>query len=111
MTRAIGLVYGPGGARAFDQLWTQHIEFFLDYAEPRGGGRRRPPEAMTSSRTTARLLQLRHDGHRRQAAGLDAVLALLHEHVGQLLGQADQWAAGDWAAASPARARPMPMPP
>ncbi len=32
LTAAIGLVYGRVGARAFDQLWSQHTQAFLDYA-------------------------------------------------------------------------------
>ncbi len=32
LTSAIGLVYGPAGARAFNQQWAQHTQFLVDYA-------------------------------------------------------------------------------
>ena len=32
ITAAVGLVYGPVGARAFNQQWAQHTQFLVDYA-------------------------------------------------------------------------------
>lgn len=32
LVAAVGLVYGPVGARAFNQQWAQHTQFLLDYA-------------------------------------------------------------------------------
>jgi hypothetical protein len=33
LVQAVGLVYGPVGARAFNQQWGQHTQFLLDYAD------------------------------------------------------------------------------
>lgn len=38
LTGAIGVVYGPAGARAFQQQWAQHTQFLIDYASARGRG-------------------------------------------------------------------------
>ena len=32
LTLAVGLIYGPVGARAFYQQWAQHTQFLVDYA-------------------------------------------------------------------------------
>jgi hypothetical protein len=32
LSKAIGMVYGPGGENAFLALWRKHIGFFVDYA-------------------------------------------------------------------------------
>ncbi|HEY5886248.1 MAG TPA: hypothetical protein VIT24_00915 [Acidimicrobiales bacterium] len=100
LTEAIGLVYGPSGARAFDQLWTQHIEFFAAYASALGHG---DDDAATEAREQLEDFALAFSSFCSTATGgqapEEAVRALVHDHVGVLLGQADQWAAADWAAA------------
>ena len=71
LTEAIGLVYGPSGARAFDQLWTQHIEFFAAYAGcARGRRRRRGDRSPRPARgLRARLLFVLVDRNRWHGAG------------------------------------------
>ncbi len=100
LTEAVGLVYGPSGARAFDQLWTQHIEFFAVYADALGHG---DDDAATEARDQLEDYVVDFSSFCSTATGgrapEEAMKGLLHDHVGQLLGQADQWAAGDWAAA------------
>jgi hypothetical protein len=38
LTTAIGVVYGPVGAGAVDELWVMHTQFFLDWAVARAAG-------------------------------------------------------------------------
>jgi hypothetical protein len=100
LTRAIGLVYGPEGAEAFDQLWTNHIEFFNDYAAAAGAG----------DEAAAAEIQVKLDHYENDfssyvdtatsgEADFHDVLHVLHGHVGQLLDQSDAWADGDAAEA------------
>lgn len=100
LTRAIGLVYGPEGAEAFDQLWTNHIEFFNDYAAAIGAG--------DEAAATEIGVKLDHyeqdfssyvDTATSGEADFHDVLHVLHGHVGQLLDQSDAWAVGDAAEA------------
>lgn len=100
ITLAIGVVYGPDGANAFDQLWTNHIEFFNSYA--------RAIEAEDSAAAQDAIDALGHYEHDFSdfvdvasggEAGLESVLRELHSHVTQLLSQADLWQRGDYEAA------------
>ena len=93
LTGAIGIVYGPDGAFAFDQLWKQHIQFFANYA------------AATDGRSRAKALADLHDyqmdfsSFTTTATGgrlpLKAVVSLLHTHVAQLVAQLDSYRAGN----------------
>ena len=93
LTGAIGVVYGPDGAFAFDQLWKQHIQFFANYAEA------------TDGRSRAKALSDLHDyqmdfsSFTTTATGgrlpLKAVVSLLHTHVAQLVAQLDAYRAGN----------------
>ena len=97
LTGAIGIVYGPEGARAFDQLWKQHIQFFADYA------------AATSATKRAKALADLHDynmdfsSFTATATGgrapLEAVVGLLHTHIAQLTAQSDAYRKRDYVAA------------
>ena len=95
LTLAIGLVYGPDGARAFDQLWTNHIEFFNAYAVAVAAGDR---DSMAAIRE--QLGHYEHDFSRfvevatAETLDLATVLHVLHGHVEQLLGQAETWEQG-----------------
>lgn len=100
LTAAIGLVYGPAGANAFDQLWTNHIEFFNRYA----AAIRRGDEA----EAIAVIAELDHyesdfsdfvDVATGGELAFHDVLHILHSHVEQLLDQADAWHRGDYATA------------
>lgn len=96
MTGAIGLVHGPAGAHAFDQLWTNHIEFFNEYATALAAG-------SGTDEVRDRLEHYEHDfaDFLNEATAdnlaLNAALQVLHGHVEQMLGQADAWAGGDHA--------------
>ncbi|MFN3216160.1 MAG: hypothetical protein ACE367_06665 [Acidimicrobiales bacterium] len=100
LTRAIGLVYGPEGAEAFDQLWTNHIEFFNDYAAAIGAG-----DADAAAEVQVKLDHYENDfsSYVDTATSGEAdfhdVLHVLHGHIGQLLDQLDAWASGDAAEA------------
>jgi len=100
LTEAIGLVYGPSVARAFDQLWTQHIEFFAAYAVALQRG---DDDAATEAHDQLTDYSLDFSSFWSTATGgtapVEVVEGLLHDHVRQLLDQADQWAGGDRAAA------------
>ncbi|MEZ5378385.1 MAG: hypothetical protein R2733_17920 [Acidimicrobiales bacterium] len=95
LTGAIGLIYGRDGAFAFDQLWTNHIEFFHRYASALRAGDETELESVR--------LELGHYEHdfssyleAATAGELDVhtVEHVLHSHVTQLLDQADAWASG-----------------
>lgn len=100
LTRAIGLVYGPAGAHAFDQLWTNHIEFFNGYSTALANG---DDDAAAAIRT--RLSDYEHDFSdflsvaTDEILGFESALHVLHSHVDQMLDQADAWARGDRAQA------------
>jgi hypothetical protein len=100
LTRAIGLVYGPEGAEAFDQLWTNHIEFFNDYAAAVGAG-----DVDAAAEVQVKLDHYENDfsSYVDTATSGEAdfhdVLHVLHGHVGQLLDQVEAWASGDAAEA------------
>ena len=93
LTGAIGMVYGPVGARAFEQLWSQHTQAFLDYASATGDDER----AVARSH----LRDYEHDfasfvaTATAGAASVDAVRHLLEQHNGQMLEQLDAMRAGD----------------
>ncbi len=95
LTAAIGLIYGQDGAFAFDQLWTNHIEFFNRYAAA----------LRTGDLVEAESVQLELGHYETDfssyieaatAGELDVhtVEHVLHSHVEQLLDQAEAWAAG-----------------
>ena len=97
LSGAIGIVYGPEGARAFDQLWKQHIQFFADYA------------AATSNAKRTKALADLHDytmdfsSFTATATGglapLEAVVGLLHTHIAQLTAQSDAYRKHDYVSA------------
>lgn len=97
LTLTIGVVYGPEGAAAFDQLWTNHIEFFNDYAAAKGAGDDAAAEESVTSlghyeNDFSSFVDVATSGE----ADFHDVLHVLHGHVGQLLDQADAWADGDY---------------
>lgn len=96
LTQAIGLAYGPAGARAFDQLWTNHIEFFVRYARAVGTG---DDEGAAAALGQLGDYALDFSSFCDLATGggapAAAVAELLHGHVDQLIAQLDAWAAGD----------------
>ncbi len=100
LTEAVGLVYGPSVAGAFDQLWTQHIELFAAYAVAR---HRDDDDAATEARDQLEDFALAFSSFCSTATGgtapVEVVEDLLHDHVRQLLDQAGQWAGGDRAEA------------
>ncbi len=95
LTDAIAVVYGADGARAFAQLWEQHTQFFIDYANAdrtHDGGAKKQAEG--------RLLDYQNDFASfvttATAGGvpLVAVTNLLHSHVGDLTDYIDADVAG-----------------
>lgn len=97
LTLAIGLVYGPVGASAFDQLWTNHIEFFNNYGRAVASG-----DSAAAAAVRGELGHYEHDFSdfvevaTEGELDFDTVLHVLHSHVGQLLEQADAWEAREY---------------
>jgi hypothetical protein len=97
LTGAIGVVYGPDGAFAFDQLWKQHIQFFANYA------------AATSKAEREKAMSDLHDyqtdfsSFTTTATGgrlpLEAVVNLLHTHIDQLIRALEAYRSGDYVKA------------
>ena len=75
LTGAIELVYGTDAARAFAQLWEQHTQFFIDYAQAVRAAQRlsRRRSAEQSRRLSERLRELpqHRDRRRGRARGGD----------------------------------------
>ncbi len=96
ITGAIGLVYGPTGARAFGQLWAQHTQFLLDYAD---AVRRHDTAAEAVARS--HLHNYTADSgtlfDRATAGGAPAssVTKFLEVHVAHMTDSIDALAAGD----------------
>ena len=96
LTNAIALVYGREGARAFAQLWEQHTQFFIDYAQAK-----RAHDDNAKGLALRRLLDYQNDFASFVAtataggASLVAVTGLLHGHVEDLTTYIDADIAGD----------------
>lgn len=98
LTSSIELVYGPEGAQAFQEMWENHIGFFVDYTVALAEGNDQQREE-----ALAQLEQYRQDfssfieeASEGNIPG-DAVAAALQVHVDQLVGQIDAYAQGDFA--------------
>lgn len=96
LSGAIGLVYGPAGAKAFDQLWSFHTQFFLDYADAT-----RRDDGAAKAKALAALADYRGDFSSfiatatGGAAPESAVSELLANHIDQMVGQLDAFASDD----------------
>lgn len=95
LTAAIEQVYGPDAARAFEQLWAQHTQFFLDYAQAahrHDSAARKTAEGELGDYQNdfANFLSTATAG----GASLAAVTALLHGHVHDVTSYIDADAAG-----------------
>lgn len=98
LSAAIGLVYGPAGARAFDQLWSFHTQFFLDYADALrrddDEGAQLALDGLDDYRDDfASFLSLATGAIAPEAA----VVELLDTHIGHMTGQLDAYRRGDLA--------------
>ena len=100
ITAAVGLVYGPVGARAFNQQWAQHTQFLVDYAVAISRG---DEDAADLARD--QLVTYAEDSgsffETATGGGLpaDAVRELLDTHVSHMLGMIDMVDRGDNQAA------------
>ncbi len=96
LARAIGLVYGSAGARAFDQQWSQHTQFLVDYAaaSQRGDGVARA-EARTKLAAYERDAGLLLDRATEGRLPAAVVEGLLREHVERMLASVDAAVAAD----------------
>lgn len=96
ITRAVGLVYGPVGGRAFYQQWAQHTQFLTDYATAVGAG-----DAKAATAATASLRTYARDSGTffatATSGGLPATVVqeLLDTHVDHMLAMIDAEAHGD----------------
>ena len=93
LTDSIELVYGAEGADAFEQMWSDHIGFFVDYTVGLAGG-----DEQQRDEALAQLEQYRQDfsdfideASEGNIPG-DAVADALQVHVDQLVGQIDAYA-------------------
>ena len=100
ITSAIGLVYGPDAARAFNQQWAQHTQFLVDYAVAIGDG-----DDDAADEAATELQQYATDAGTYFAtvtAGAlhaEALTELLNTHVEHMLAMVSSSHAGDLAAA------------
>lgn len=100
ITAAVGLVYGPVGARAFNQQWAQHTQFLVDYAVAIARG---DDDAADVARD--QLVTYAEDSgsffETATGGGLpaDAVRELLDTHVSHMLGMIEAVDRGDTQAA------------
>jgi hypothetical protein len=101
LTDSIRLVYGDEGAEAFNELWSDHIDFFVQYTVGVAEG---DQEAQDTA--LERLDQYRQDfgGFLETATEgelpQNAVADLLQMHVDQLVTQIDAFAADDFSTAA-----------
>jgi hypothetical protein len=95
LTAAIEQVYGADAARAFEQLWTQHTQFFLDYAQAA-----HDHDGAAKEKAESELVDYQNDFANfvstatAGGASLAAVTALLHGHVHDVTSYIDADAAG-----------------
>ena len=100
LTAAIESVYGADAGQAFNAQWEAHIGFFVDYTVATAGG-----DDAAKEQAAEDLGSYVEDfgAFLGTATGenlpTDAAQASLEEHVAQLAGQVDQFAAEDFAAA------------
>ncbi len=100
ITAAVGLVYGPVGARAFNQQWAQHTQFLVDYAVAISRG-----DDAAADLARDQLVTYAEDSgsffETATGGGLpaDAVRELLDTHVSHMLGMIDMVDRGDDQAA------------
>lgn len=87
ITAAVGLVYGPVGARAFNQQWAQHTQFLVDYAVAISRG---DDDAADLAREQLTTYAEDSGSFFETATGgglpADAVRELLDTHVSHMLG-------------------------
>jgi hypothetical protein len=99
LTNAIEKVYGVNAARAFAQLWAQHTQFFIDYANAAYRHDNSGTEAADSKlgdyqNDFASFVDTATAG----GASLAAVAGLLHGHVHDITSYVDAAVSGDRAA-------------
>jgi hypothetical protein len=96
LTDAIAMIYGVDAGRAFAQLWEQHTQFFIDYAQAT-----RDHDGDAKEEAESRLLDYQNDfasfisTATANGVGLAAVTRLLHGHVDDLTRYAQADIAGD----------------
>jgi hypothetical protein len=100
ITAAVGLVYGPTEARAFNQQWAQHTQFLVDYAVAISGGDQAAAalareQLVTYAKDSGTFFQT-VTGTRLPA---DAVRELLDTHIAHMLGMIDAVDSNDTAGA------------
>jgi len=101
LTDAIALVYGRDAARAFAQLWEQHTQFFVNYAQADRSHDHKAKEDAESQLADyqsdfASFLSTATAG----GVGLVAVTSLLHTHVTDITSYIDADVAGHTALAA-----------
>jgi hypothetical protein len=106
LTDAIALVYGREAGRAFAQLWEQHTQFFINYAQAdrshdHGAKETAEDQLEDYQSDFASLLSTATAG----GVGLVAVTRLLHLHVTDITSYIDADVAGHDALAAQLRAQ------
>jgi hypothetical protein len=96
LTGAIEQVYGANAARAFAQLWAQHTQFFIDYANAAHGHDGSAKEAAESKlgdyqNDFASFVSTATAG----GASLNVVAGLLHSHLHDITSYIDAAVSGD----------------
>jgi len=98
LTNAVTLIYGPDAGRAFAQLWEQHTQFFIDYAQAD-----RTDNTKAKEQAESRLVDYQNDFgsfvSTATGGGVDLVTVthLLHGHVEDMTRYIDADVAGHTA--------------
>ena len=98
----IGAVYGAGAGKTFNQIWSAHNGFFVDYTTGVATKNQTKMDKAVSDLTTVYLPQF--TDFLAGATGLpkDALTALIKEHVLTTKAIVDAQAKKDWTAAAAA---------
>ncbi|WP_430788710.1 copper amine oxidase [Virgibacillus flavescens] len=97
LSAAIGSVYGDEAEAKFKEMWTEHIGYFVDYVKATAAEDEEAKQAALDN-----LSQYREDFSAFMAtatdgnAPADVVAEELQDHVNQLIGSFDAYAAGDY---------------
>ncbi len=97
LTAAIASVYGEEAGQQFNEMWTNHIGFFVDYVVATGNddqaAKDEALQKLDGYRTEFSNFLETATGNRLEASGLAEGLQM---HVNQLIGAFDNYVAGDY---------------
>ncbi len=95
----IGQVYGPDAQDKFNEIWSAHNGFFVDYTTAVANNDAAAKQMAVDNLTTVYVPQFSQFLADATGLALDAVTALVTEHVQTTAAIVDAQAASDWPAA------------